>query len=238
MSVSASLSLCSTNSISHTQTHYKQTLSSTPPRQDHGRAIEDHDELKAAAQAFARHYAATRGGAAAPQLAAAPHGAAAKGAAAASVSDTDGADAVLGIAGSDADGKGGGAAAAKSSSLGSDAAAGAAAASALAAANGAASSGAAANGANGRFAWLARARSSGGGIAADAISARASWGLQFRTLLWRELLAMMRNPLDVAGRMLCFALLATFTGLIFWNLDESIDGTRTKVCVGCLCCGC
>ncbi|KAI8475784.1 MAG: hypothetical protein J3K34DRAFT_517194 [Monoraphidium minutum] len=58
---------------------------------------------------------------------------------------------------------------------------------------------------------------------------RATWMMQFRMLLWRELLSTMRNPVDVAGRMLCFTVLAVFTGLVYWNLDEGVDGMRNRI---------
>lgn len=71
----------------------------------------------------------------------------------------------------------------------------------------------------------------GAGAAAAGLAGdlKASWWTQFRTLLRRELLSTMRNPLDVAGRMFCFCLLAVFTGLVFWNQDEGVDGMRNKV---------
>lgn len=48
---------------------------------------------------------------------------------------------------------------------------------------------------------------------------QASWWTQFIALLVREVRSMTRNPADVAGRMLIFAWVALFIGLLFYGLD-------------------
>lgn len=49
-----------------------------------------------------------------------------------------------------------------------------------------------------------------------------------RALLWREALAVTRNPADVAGRMLIFCWISLFVGLIFYSLDASLTGVRNR----------
>jgi hypothetical protein len=49
-----------------------------------------------------------------------------------------------------------------------------------------------------------------------------------RVLLWRELLAVTRNPADVAGRMLIFCWVSAFIGLIFWDLALDVTGLRNR----------
>ncbi|KAI8467922.1 MAG: hypothetical protein J3K34DRAFT_523385 [Monoraphidium minutum] len=57
----------------------------------------------------------------------------------------------------------------------------------------------------------------------------ASWFRQFRVLLWRELLAVTRNPADVAGRMLIFTWISVLIGLIYYNLDGSLGSLRSRL---------
>ncbi|KAF8067234.1 ctr9 [Scenedesmus sp. PABB004] len=57
----------------------------------------------------------------------------------------------------------------------------------------------------------------------------ATWFSQFRILLWRELLAVTRNPADVAGRCLIFCWLAVFVGLIYYNLPSAVDALRARL---------
>jgi hypothetical protein len=58
---------------------------------------------------------------------------------------------------------------------------------------------------------------------------RPGWWAQFRVLLGRELLVTMRNPADVAGRMLLFAWVGVFAGLVFWRLSTGLDAVRNRV---------
>ena len=77
------------------------------------------------------------------------------------------------------------------------------------------------------------AREHDGSAAAAAVAAappsRAGWGRQFRVLLWRELLAVTRNPADVAGRMLVFAYISALLGLIFYDLGASVSALRARL---------
>ncbi|GBF87651.1 ABC transporter G family [Raphidocelis subcapitata] len=58
---------------------------------------------------------------------------------------------------------------------------------------------------------------------------RPGWLTQFRVLMWRELLAVTRNPADVAGRMLIFAWIAVLTGLIYYNLGDTLEDLRSRL---------
>jgi len=58
---------------------------------------------------------------------------------------------------------------------------------------------------------------------------RPGWWIQFKTLLARELLVTMRNPADVAGRMLLFTWVGAFCGLVFWRLGDGLDAARNRV---------
>ncbi|KAI8463050.1 MAG: P-loop containing nucleoside triphosphate hydrolase protein [Monoraphidium minutum] len=60
---------------------------------------------------------------------------------------------------------------------------------------------------------------------------RPTWWTTFRALLWREMLGTIRNPADVAGRMLLFAWMGVFCGLVFWRMGDSagLDGARSRV---------
>jgi hypothetical protein len=61
------------------------------------------------------------------------------------------------------------------------------------------------------------------------VAPRGSWVRQVRVLFWRELLAVTRNPADVAGRMLIFCWLGIFIGLIFYDMAPTIDGLRSRL---------
>lgn len=50
----------------------------------------------------------------------------------------------------------------------------------------------------------------------------ASWLLQVRTLAWRELLLVTRNPADVAGHSLIFCWVGLFVGLVFFAQANTI----------------
>ncbi|GBF93870.1 ABC transporter G family [Raphidocelis subcapitata] len=63
----------------------------------------------------------------------------------------------------------------------------------------------------------------------DRDKQRPGWWIQFKTLFARELLVTMRNPADVAGRMLLFTWVGVFCGLIFWGLGSGLDGVRNRV---------
>jgi hypothetical protein len=39
----------------------------------------------------------------------------------------------------------------------------------------------------------------------------------------------MRNPADVAGRMLLFTWVGVFCGLVFWRLGDGLDAARNRV---------
>jgi hypothetical protein len=57
----------------------------------------------------------------------------------------------------------------------------------------------------------------------------ASWFGQLRVLFWRELLAITRNPADVAGRMLIFTWISIFLGLIYFDLGNNIADLRSRM---------
>ncbi|GBF91578.1 hypothetical protein Rsub_04318 [Raphidocelis subcapitata] len=196
-----------------------------------GRSIEGPEELRAAARAFSRHYRAKR--LAAPPAAAA-NGARKGKAAAPNGRARAGGDASDGAAPHDADsdGSAGSGRAVRSAAGGGDPE--------LGGGRGwdeisKAAKYEAGGGEDEETDWAAAqpapdwtAGIKEGADESDSLQ-RASWMTQFRTLVWRELLSMMRNPVDVAGRMLCFVLLACFMGLVFWNLDLGADGTRNRV---------
>ncbi|KAL6762732.1 hypothetical protein V8C86DRAFT_3086957 [Haematococcus lacustris] len=54
-------------------------------------------------------------------------------------------------------------------------------------------------------------------------------GLHLRALLGRELTTVTRNPADVAGRMLTFAWIAFFIGLIFYNLPATPEAVQLRL---------
>ncbi|GBF91998.1 ABC transporter G family [Raphidocelis subcapitata] len=60
---------------------------------------------------------------------------------------------------------------------------------------------------------------------------RPSWWTAFCALLWRELLWTMRNPADVAGRMLLFAYLGAGCGVVFWRAADApgLDSLRDRI---------
>lgn len=62
---------------------------------------------------------------------------------------------------------------------------------------------------------------------------QASWATQFRVLLWRQYLAITRNPADVAGRMLIFAWVALFCGLVWYDLSEDVT-VSLRATMSCL----
>ncbi len=41
-----------------------------------------------------------------------------------------------------------------------------------------------------------------------------------RALYWREMLGAIRNPTDVAGRMLLFTFIGVTCGLVFWRMGD------------------
>lgn len=49
---------------------------------------------------------------------------------------------------------------------------------------------------------------------------------QFRVLIWREFVSIIRNPADIAGRMLVFCWLGLFVGLMFYDLSFSTEVGR------------
>lgn len=49
---------------------------------------------------------------------------------------------------------------------------------------------------------------------------------QVRVLTWRELLAVTRNPADVAGRTLVFCWVGVVVGLIFYSLGTYFESLR------------
>jgi hypothetical protein len=63
-------------------------------------------------------------------------------------------------------------------------------------------------------------RSSGGATAAADGAGRGAAGAlaQWRTLLWREQLAVTRNPFDVAGRTLTFSWVGVLMGILYYGL--------------------
>ncbi|KAI8470836.1 MAG: hypothetical protein J3K34DRAFT_521019 [Monoraphidium minutum] len=67
------------------------------------------------------------------------------------------------------------------------------------------------------------------GAGGARLAKRPTFYTQFRALLRREMLATMRNPADVAGRMLLFAWVGVFCGLVFWRLGAGLDGLRGRV---------
>jgi hypothetical protein len=68
-------------------------------------------------------------------------------------------------------------------------------------------------------------RSSGGGADGSAPGRGAAGPLkQWRTLLWRELLAITRNPFDVAGRTLTFAWVGLLMGILYYGLPVRGQG--------------
>lgn len=60
---------------------------------------------------------------------------------------------------------------------------------------------------------------------------RPSWLATFRALVWREMLGTVRNPADVAGRMLLFAYMGVVCGLVFWRMGDGdgVDGVRNRI---------
>ena len=64
---------------------------------------------------------------------------------------------------------------------------------------------------------------------AEAGPEMASWFGQLRVLFWRELLAITRNPADVAGRMLIFTWISIFLGLIYFDLGNNIADLRSRM---------
>ncbi|KAJ9505285.1 hypothetical protein QJQ45_027868 [Haematococcus lacustris] len=54
-------------------------------------------------------------------------------------------------------------------------------------------------------------------------------GLHLRALLSREVTTITRNPADVAGRMLTFAWIAVFVGLIFYNLPATPEAVQLRL---------
>jgi hypothetical protein len=56
-----------------------------------------------------------------------------------------------------------------------------------------------------------------------------SWGRQYLTLLWRETLAITRNPADVAGRMLTFVWVALLVGFIYYDLEPLADSIGLRL---------
>jgi hypothetical protein len=63
----------------------------------------------------------------------------------------------------------------------------------------------------------------------SAAAYATSWRSQTRTLLWRELLAVTRNPADVAGRMLTFAWVSLLVGAIFYALPGDLNSARPRL---------
>jgi len=57
----------------------------------------------------------------------------------------------------------------------------------------------------------------------------AGWGVQFTTLLRRELLLITRNPADVAGRTLSFVWTAALVGFCFYSMPDSAAGVRGRL---------
>ncbi|GIL43410.1 hypothetical protein Vafri_1186 [Volvox africanus] len=55
------------------------------------------------------------------------------------------------------------------------------------------------------------------------------WLRQVRVLTWRELMAMTRNPADVAGRMLIFCWIALVVGLIFYSVGNYFEAIRSRL---------
>jgi len=64
---------------------------------------------------------------------------------------------------------------------------------------------------------------------AEAGPEMASWFGQLRVLFWREILAITRNPADVAGRMLIFTWISIFLGLIYFDLGNNIADLRSRM---------
>jgi hypothetical protein len=52
---------------------------------------------------------------------------------------------------------------------------------------------------------------------------------QCKALTWRELLAITRNPADVAGRTLTFCWVAVLVGLIYYDLPTSASSIRARI---------
>uniref|UniRef100_A0A383VMS4 ABC transporter domain-containing protein n=1 Tax=Tetradesmus obliquus TaxID=3088 RepID=A0A383VMS4_TETOB len=59
-----------------------------------------------------------------------------------------------------------------------------------------------------------------------------SLGRQFCSLLWREVLAITRNPFDLAGRILTCTYLGLVFGLVFYNTPaDTLPGVRTRMSI-------
>lgn len=56
---------------------------------------------------------------------------------------------------------------------------------------------------------------------------------QFRVLLWRESISILRNPADIAGRMLVFVWLGIFVGLLFYDMQITIQARCRFDCMPC-----
>lgn len=65
--------------------------------------------------------------------------------------------------------------------------------------------------------------------AKDAAASAAGWLQQVRVLTWRELLAVTRNPADVAGRTLVFCWVGVVVGLIFYSLGTYFESLRSRM---------
>jgi len=54
------------------------------------------------------------------------------------------------------------------------------------------------------------------------------WWTQFKVLLWRQFLAITRNPADVAGRSLTFTWVSVVMGILYFSLASSAAGLQIK----------
>ncbi|GAX77856.1 hypothetical protein CEUSTIGMA_g5298.t1 [Chlamydomonas eustigma] len=61
------------------------------------------------------------------------------------------------------------------------------------------------------------------------IKRRAGWSRQLQVLMWREALVSLRNPADVAGRMLVFVWIALFANFIIYSAQGNASSINERV---------
>ncbi len=74
--------------------------------------------------------------------------------------------------------------------------------------------------------------SSSSSAAASCWQGSQRWLLQLRVLFWRETLVALRNPADVAGRMLLFVWIALLSNVVVYGVDVREGGFAQERGVG------
>ncbi|KAI8470965.1 MAG: hypothetical protein J3K34DRAFT_520870 [Monoraphidium minutum] len=78
----------------------------------------------------------------------------------------------------------------------------------------------------------AGAKAAGGGEQLEPAPApmwATNWWSQYTSCLWRELLAVTRNPADVAGRTLTFSWVALLMGMLYFNMPMDASSLRGRL---------